>query len=80
MHEIAKDFSKTIKKKKRSIDVIFVVQIRVDREKIIKHMFITMILYLSIEQKTIRVMSRDVTTHNIEDCESRVLMIKRSQK
>jgi hypothetical protein len=56
MHEIAKNFSKTIKKKKRSIDVVFVVQTRVDREKIIKHMFITMTLYLSIEQKTIRAM------------------------
>ncbi len=36
-------------KKKRSIDVIFVVQTRIDREEIMKHMFITMILYLSIE-------------------------------
>jgi hypothetical protein len=26
------------------------------------------------------VMSRDVIIHNIEDCENRVLMIKRSQK
>jgi hypothetical protein len=25
-------------------------------------------------------MSRDVTTHNTEDCESRVLMIERSQR
>jgi hypothetical protein len=27
-----------------------------------------------------RLMSRDVTTHNTKDCESRVLMIERSQK
>jgi hypothetical protein len=57
-----KRFFKDDQKKKRSIDVIFVVQIRVDREEIIKHMFITMILYLNIEQKTIRVMiDYDVT-------------------
>jgi hypothetical protein len=55
----ARDCKKSFKddkEKKRSIDVIFVVQIRVDREEIIKYMFITMILYLNIKQKTIRAM------------------------
>jgi 6-pyruvoyl-tetrahydropterin synthase len=33
-----------------------------------------------IQQISQRLMSRDVTTHNTEDCESRVLMIERSQK
>jgi hypothetical protein len=35
--------------KKELINVIFVVQICVNRKEIIKHMFITMILYLNIK-------------------------------
>jgi hypothetical protein len=53
---LQKIFQRRLKKRKRSIDVIFVVQIRIDREEIIKHMFIMMTLYLNIEQKTIRIM------------------------
>jgi hypothetical protein len=59
-----KSFKDDQKKKKRSIDVIFVVQIRVDWEKIIKHMFITITLYLNIEQKTIRIMINCDATFN----------------
>jgi protein required for attachment to host cells len=33
-----------------------------------------------IEDALIKELSRDVITHNTEDCESRVLMIERSQK
>ncbi len=32
------------------------------------------------KKKTINNVSRDVTIHNTEDCESRVLMIERSQR
>jgi hypothetical protein len=32
-----------------------------------------------LEKSEDKVMSRDVITHNTEDCESRVLMIERSQ-
>jgi hypothetical protein len=60
----ARNFSKTIKKKKRLVDVIFVVQIRIDWKEIIKHMFITIILYLNIEQKTIRIMINCDATFN----------------
>jgi hypothetical protein len=59
-----KSFKDDQKKRKWSVDVIFIVQIRVDRKKIIKHMFITIILYLSIEQKTIRIMINCDVTFN----------------
>jgi hypothetical protein len=59
-----KKFFKDDQKKKRSVDVIFVVQTRIDWKKIIKHMFITIILYLSIEQKTIRIMINCDATFN----------------
>ncbi len=59
-----KKFFKDDQKKNWLIDVIFVVQIRIDRKKIIKHMFITIILYLNIEQKTIRIMINCDATFN----------------
>jgi hypothetical protein len=52
---LQKIFQRRSKKKKRSIDVIFVVQTRINREEIIKYMFIMMILYLNIEQKMIQI-------------------------
>jgi hypothetical protein len=61
---LQKVFQKRSKKRERSINVIFVVQIQIDRKKIIKHMFITIILYLNIEQKTIRIMINCDATFN----------------